>query len=193
MVRVVWGKLSMGARLVALTVAALAASAGVALATFQPTLLYKPPVIKATDIDTHNSVEDVTVRRDGALFTFDNEVSPFILDPASDPGCETKGGTVGCPRDGVEKILVTLGNMDDSADIRLGKSAGKVRQIVKGQDGEDDLVGGKGTQKLSGGDHNDTLIGGPDPDILIGGQGEDICDGGPGHDEFISCEAVPIR
>jgi hypothetical protein len=169
------------------------ATAGVALATFQPTLLYKPPVITATDIDTHNSVEAVTVRRDGTFFTFDNEVSPFMLDPASDPGCESKGGTVGCPRTGVEKIIIKLGNMNDTAEIDLGRSADKVKQILKGQDGEDGLTGAAGVQKLVGGNQNDALIGGPGPDILKGGRGEDICDGGPGHDEFIGCEAVPVR
>jgi len=110
------------------------ALAGAALATFQPTLLYKPPVIKATDIDTHNSVEDVTIRRDGALFTFDNEVSPFVLDPASDPGCEGKGGTIGCPREGVKKIIVKLGKKTvGKGTIKSGKVTLTLKKLKTGK------------------------------------------------------------
>jgi len=180
----------------ALAVAAVATIAvvgvGVAWATFTPTVLYKPPVIKALDHSSHSSVENVEVRRVDSNFTFNSSPAPFVIDPGSDPGCDNDA-VVSCPKAGVKKIVVLLGALNDSADIRLGASADKVKQIVKGQDGEDELVGGKGIQKLSGGDQNDTLIGGPGPDILIGGQGEDICDGGSGHDEFISCEAAPVR
>jgi hypothetical protein len=182
-----------GGHVAGIALAVSLAAAGTALATFQPNLLYKPPVIEMRDIDSHNSVEDVTVRRVGSDFTFHNEVSPVMLDPASDPGCETQAKVVACPRAGIEKIVVKLGNMDDAGDIDLGKSADKVKQILKGQDGEDGLTGAAGVQKLVGGNQNDALIGGPGPDILIGGSGEDICDGGPGHDEFIGCEAVPVR
>ena len=163
---------------------------GVALATFQPNIFYDPPVIKVTDIASHNSVENMTIRRDGPDFTFHNEISPPMVDPASDPGCESKGGAVACPRAGVEKITVRLGNMNDAADIRLGKSSESVRQVVSGEDGEDDLEGWKGKQKLRGGEGNDTLAGNDGPDVLDGGPGEDICAGGDGEDVLIDCETV---
>jgi Ca2+-binding RTX toxin-like protein len=175
------------------TVSVFLLSAAIAFATFQPTVHYDPPLIKMKDHSSHNSVEDVTVLRDGSDFTITNETSPATTDPESDPGCEFILGGVSCPREGVKKIVILLGAMDDDAEINLGKSADKVRQILKGQDGEDELVGKKGIQELAGGADDDTLIGGPGPDILIGGPGEDTCDGGPGRDEFISCEAVPVR
>ena len=164
--------------------------AGVAWATFQPNVSYDPPVLKMEDAAAHNSVEDVTVRRAGSDFTIRNEVSPATT---SAPECAFVTGGVSCPREGIEKIVILLGALDDSADIDLDKSADKVRQILKGQDGEDEIVGAEGVQKLAGGASNDTLIGGPGPDILAGGSGTDICDGGAGHDEFISCEQAPTR
>ncbi len=164
---------------------------GVALATFQPTILYKPPVIKAKDIATHNSVENMTIRRDGPDFTFDNEISPPMIDSASDPGCEsTPGGKVACARAGVEKIVVKLGDMDDAADIRLRRSSWSVKQKVDGQAGEDDLEGWKGRQKLKGGEGDDTLAGNKGRDILIGGEGMDICAGGQGQDVILECETI---
>ena len=167
--------------------------AGVASATFQPTVLYDPPLLKLLDHPSHQSQEDIVVRRDGQLFTLTNPFAPPVADPASEPGCEPIPNGVSCPRTGVQRIVVLLGAMNDSADVGLGRSAEKVKQIIKGQDGEDDLAGGRGTQRLKGGEHDDTLHGGPGPDLLIGGKGTDICDGGPGRDEFIGCEAAPAR
>ena len=174
------------------TLVATVAGASVAAATTQPTLTYKPPTITVNDHQAHNSVEDVTVRRNGRNFTFDVP-SGFFINPESDEGCEHVVGDVFCDRQGVKKIKLFLGDLGDSADIGLGKSADKVKQIVKGQDGEDDLTGRKGSQALNGGAQNDTLLGGPGPDILIGGGGNDFCDGGPGHDELIECEVSPLR
>jgi RTX calcium-binding nonapeptide repeat (4 copies) len=163
---------------------------GIALATFQPTILYKPPVIKAMDIASHNSVENMTIRRDGPDFTFENEVSPPMIDPASDPGCESKAGKVACARAGVEKIVVKLGDMNDAADIRLRRSSWSVKQKIDGQAGEDDLEGWKGKQKLRGGEGNDTLAGNKGADVLIGGDGTDICAGGQGEDLILECETI---
>jgi len=168
-------------------------AAGVAWATFQPAVLYDPPLLKLLDHPSHNSQEEITVRRDGADFVLTNPFAPPMVDPASAPGCEEAGNSVSCPREKVKKVVILLGAMSDSADIDLGRSADKVRQIIKGQGDEDSLYGGRGSQKLVGGDDGDGLFGGPGPDILIGGEGNDTCDGGPGHDEFISCEAAPVR
>jgi Ca2+-binding RTX toxin-like protein len=180
-------------KVVVATSVVLFAGAGVALATFQPTVSYNPPLIEVRDHPSHLSVEDITVRRAGNDFTIINETSPSTTDPGSDPGCTFISGGVSCPRAGVEKIVVFLGAEDDDADIKLGKSADKVKQILKGQDGEDGLQGGNGTQKLVGGDNNDLLIGGAGRDILLGGAGEDACNGGPGKDIVKGCELGPVR
>ena len=123
----------MRARLVTgLTIAAtLSIGVGVALATFQPDVLYKPPVIKAIDHEGHMSVEDVVIRREGSDFTFDSSPSPFKIHAQSDPGC-VDAAKVSCPRAGVEKVVALLGAMNDSADIDLGKSADKVRHDRQG-------------------------------------------------------------
>ena len=166
--------------------------AGVAVATTLPTVRYQPPTVKVKDHELHMSVEDVVIRRDGKDFTFTNPVS-FGIDPASDNGCEFITGGVACPRTGVEKIVVLLNDMNDSADIDLGKSANKVKQILKGQDDNDDLTGGAGPQKLLGGEGNDELFGGPGPDMLDGGPGIDVCIGNSNKDTFKNCEPVPMR
>ncbi|MDX6585655.1 MAG: hypothetical protein QOI31_128 [Solirubrobacterales bacterium] len=177
-------------KLAVVTAVLLLTGAGFAFATFQPAILYKPPVITANDIATHNSVENMTIRRDGPDFVFTNEISPPAIDPASDPGCEAKAGKVFCPRAGVKKIIINLGDMDDAADIRLRRSSRSVKQILNGEAGEDDLEGWKGKQKLKGGEGDDTLAGNDGADILNGGPGTDICAGGSGDNLFIDCETV---
>ena len=82
--------------------------------------------------------------------------------------------------------------MNDSAEIDLGHSADKVKQIVKGEDDNDDLTGGPGPQKLLGGEGDDELFGGAGPDVLDGGPGTDVCLGN-NKDTFKNCEPVPMR
>ncbi len=180
------GKLIFGVSL-----AALLASAGVALATFQGSVLYKPPLLKFTDFSSHNSQEDVIVRREGSDLTITSFPAPPNIDPASDPGCESISGGVSCPRQGVEKLLVLLGGAVDSADIDLGASADKVKQVIKGQADGDVLNGGDGTQKLKGGKGSDELMGGPGKDILIGGPGQDSCQRRPGERHHRELRADP--
>jgi hypothetical protein len=176
------------------TVVALALGGSVAWATFVPTVLYKPPVIKAKDHESHMSEEHVIISltKDGKSFSFGSSPAPFTIDPGSDSGCDNDV-TVTCPKKGVRKIIVLLGAMNDSADIALGSSADKVKQIMKGEDGNDDLTGLEGAQKLSGGQGNDELRGGPGKDVLLGGPGTDVCISGPGKDVVKDCEPVPMR
>ena len=165
--------------------------AAVAWATFHPEVLYKPPVIKALDYVSHMSVEDVTVTRVGPGFLFATGDAGFMIAPESDPGCELADDVL-CPREGVKKIIVLLGAMNDSAEIDLGHSADKVKQVLKGGDDNDDLTGGPGPQKLLGGEGNDELFGGAGPDVLDGGPGTDVCIGNS-KDTFKNCEPVPMR
>ncbi len=180
------------ARLGAATLIAVVTSASVAVATTQPTVRYLPPEITVKDHQFHMTSEDIEIKREGPSFTFTNPVS-FGIDPASDKGCTFISGGVACPRQGVKKIAVLLNDMNDIADIDLGDSADKVKQILKGQDDNDDLVGGPGTQNLIGGEGNDELYGGPGKDVLKGGPGLDVCIGGSGKDTMKDCEPVPMR
>jgi hypothetical protein len=165
--------------------------ASVALATTQPTLVYKPPTITVIDHPQHDSVENIVVRREDEDFTFLTP-SQFFVDPDSDEGCEYEVSTLHCPREGVEKILIRIGGLDDEVSIKLGRSARQVKQIVNGQEGDDDLFGGPGKQKLLGGPGDDELYGESGRDLLNGGKGTDICVGDE-RDTFKDCESVPVR
>lgn len=169
------------------TLIALMAAAS-ALATFQPGLLYDPPLIHARDYQAHASVENVTVARSGNDIVVTNEPSPYALEPESDSGCESVLGGWACPVAGVDRLLVTLGDMPDTADVDLGGLARRVpAQIVRGGPGADDIDGGARGQRLAGGSGRDTLKGGPGDDLLVGGPGDDTCRGGPGRDVLRSC------
>jgi Ca2+-binding RTX toxin-like protein len=184
----------MSKRKVALALAAATslAFAAVAFATVTPVLTYKPPSIKVKDHQLHMSSESFTIGREGNEFFFQS-ASGLSIDPASDQGCFNDMGATFCEKKGVKKISVLTNDMNDTVEIDLGESADKVKQTIKGQDDNDDLIGGGGRQKLVGGEGDDELEGGPGRDILLGGPGLDICDGGPGKDTIKDCEPPPMR
>ena len=108
--------------------------------------------------------------------------------PESEAPC--KGGgteiTVSCPREQVKKVVVDLGDGDDSFD-----GDGKLRFEVEGDSGDDEIDGGDaadllegkyGDDRLDGSDGPDELLGGLDDDVLFGKAGKDLIDGGPGDD-----------
>jgi RTX calcium-binding nonapeptide repeat (4 copies) len=162
--------------------------AGVASATFQPTVLYQPPLLRALDFQLHDSVENTLVEPNGrfALAVL-NGPTPPAVDPESDPGCGLITGGVTCPVAGLERVVVSLGAMNDTGRIDLGRHARRLKQRIIGGAGEDGLTGGRGTQRLLGGPDNDILQGGPGRDVLVGGPGDDACNGGPGRDVVRSC------
>jgi len=168
------------------------AIAAVAFATTTPVLTYTPPTIKVKDHSFHNSSENFLIGRENEHFFFQSATG-MAIDPASDKGCFGDMGATFCDRKGVKKIVVMTNDENDTVEIDLGASADKVKQILKGQDDNDDLFGGEGTQKLVGGEGDDELEGGPGKDILLGGPGLDICDGGPGKDTVKDCEPAPMR
>jgi Ca2+-binding RTX toxin-like protein len=163
-------------------------AAAPALATFQPLLLYDPPKITLKDLPAHISAENTHVYRAAGDLVLESQPAGISLDPESKPGCEPGGSGYLCARQGVERILVTLGELGDQLTVDLGASANKVRLTAKGEAGADSLEGGPGKQVLIGGGEADTLIGGPGPDVLRGGPGSDDCRGGPGDDRLIGCE-----
>ncbi|WP_416672926.1 calcium-binding protein [Egbenema bharatensis] len=54
--------------------------------------------------------------------------------------------------------------------------------VIRGTNGSDDLIGGRGRDRLIGLGGDDDLIGGAGNDILIGGDGDDDLFGGAGND-----------
>jgi RTX calcium-binding nonapeptide repeat (4 copies) len=168
------------------------AFAAVAFATVTPTLKYTPPTIKVRDHSLHMTSENILIGRENDNFFFQSATG-MSIDPASDNGCSHDMGAIVCDRKGVKKIVVLTNDMNDTVEIDLGPSADKVKQIIKGQDDNDDLFGGAGSQKLVGGEGNDELEGGPGRDILLGGPGIDFCVGGPGVDTIKDCEPAPMR
>ena len=171
-----------------ITVAGLAAASlavvAPAFATTAPQLTYDPPRILFEDLENDVSAEDVEVSRAGKDFRFlNNPVAPF----SNDAECEGVPGGMDCPRAGVEKIVVNLGDLGDEVQINLGSVARDVKQVLRGEDGGDILRGEKGSQTIRGGEGVDTLQGGAGPDFLDGGPGPDNCLGGPGNDTIIHC------
>ena len=183
---------TLGVAALALVGAASLVFTSVAFATISPTLKYTPPTIKVKDHQLHNTSEDFLIGRVDRDFFFESATG-LAVDPESETGCSTELSTVYCDLKGIKKIIVLTNDENDRVEIDLGGSADKVKQIIKGQDDNDDLFGGDGTQKLVGGEGDDELEGGPGKDILIGGPGLDICDGGPGKDTIRGCEPPPMR
>ena len=156
-------------------------------------VLYEPPVVKMFDIDTNNTVENMVVNQDGNFLLFSSTPVQVAMHPDSDPGCDIDV-SVGCPKEGIKKIVMNLGAMNDSGEFDLdSNTAKKIKQIAKGGADNDDLEGRDGTQILKGGEGNDELDGGPGKDVLIGGPGIDFCNGGAGDDTIKDCEPAPMR
>jgi RTX calcium-binding nonapeptide repeat (4 copies) len=166
-----------------------AALAAVAHATFQPALIYQPPVVKAVDYELHNTIENMEIEANGRYaIAYRNAPASFGISPKSDPGCGFTDGGVTCPAAGVKRLIVKLGPMNDSAVVDLGRHSRKIKQRIDGGPGEDAVTGAGGAQRLLGGSEDDTLAGGAGRDVLIGGPGVDTCNGGPGKDVIRQCE-----
>ena len=69
-------------------------------------------------------------------------------------------------------------------------TAGRV--CLKGNNGDDRILGGLGDDRILGGDGNDELIGGRGDDNLIGGAGDDILIGGLGADVMVGGAGADI-
>ncbi len=113
---------------------------------------------------------------------------------------------VKCPRRGVVSMKLELGGGNDRAVISQGITvSGGTEPIpasIKGEDGNDEILGGSGADgleggvgddtlegrggrdKLRGGNNQDTLRGEDDNDNLDGGPGGDTMDGGANESEF---------
>jgi Ca2+-binding RTX toxin-like protein len=60
--------------------------------------------------------------------------------------------------------------------------------VLRGDDRDNRLIGGRGDDRLFGSGGEDRLGGGRGDDRLDGGPGVDVCRGGPGSDTFSRCE-----
>jgi Ca2+-binding RTX toxin-like protein len=93
-----------------------------------------------------------------------------------------------CIAPAIAGFEVNAGGGDDRVSVAKDVS---VPVTMRGESGDDFLLGGGGADKLIGGVGDDKLIGwrgadlfygGPGADVLIGGPGGDILRGGPGRD-----------
>lgn len=96
---------------------------------------------------------------------------------------------VRCPRAGLDRLLVDLGEGDD--DVRVRDSGFGTDLVFRGGRGNDFLKGGPDPERFDGGlgddfidsgAGRDRLIGGPGNDRLLGRGGVDVFSGGPGND-----------
>ncbi|MGH2659604.1 MAG: calcium-binding protein [Actinomycetota bacterium] len=87
---------------------------------------------------------------------------------------------------GAERFEVDAGGGNDTVDA--GAAGGSLFSPItmRGDDGNDTLIGGTGADDLYGNAGNDTLDGGPEADLLDGGLGADTC-AADNLDTVISC------
>ena len=71
-----------------------------------------------------------------------------------------------------DRLSIALLAGDDSLDAS-GLEADAIALRADGDDGDDNLVGGKGPDLLRGGNGDDILVGGPGDDTIEGGAGTD--------------------
>jgi Ca2+-binding RTX toxin-like protein len=76
----------------------------------------------------------------------------------------------------------------DFPGTRLDAGGFSGSTYIRGQAGDDMLIGGSGRDEIVAYLGDDTLVGGSGRDRLDGDQGIDSCDGGPGRDRLIHCE-----
>ena len=77
---------------------------------------------------------------------------------------------------------------DISEGTRMDASGFSGSTLIRGQFGDDTLIGGSGKDEISASWGDDTVVGGAGRDRLDGSRGRDSCDGGPGRDRLIDCE-----
>jgi Ca2+-binding RTX toxin-like protein len=79
----------------------------------------------------------------------------------------------------VIQIIADGGQQDDTIQIGEGVF---IPTILKGGNGNDQLLGGSGKDTLEGGANDDAIFGGSGDDSLSGGDGDDYLEGGAGAD-----------
>lgn len=84
-----------------------------------------------------------------------------------------------CTAPAIAGFEVNAGGGNDRVSIAKDVS---VPVTMRGESGNDLLLGGGGADKLIGGAGNDRLIGWRGADLFYGGPGEDVLIGGPGSD-----------
>ncbi len=112
-----------------------------------------------------------------------------LVDGDGSTGCAVLAGRATCPSSGVNRVVVTLGDGDDTVVVASGLAS-----RVDGGPGNDGLTGGSAADTLLGGDGVDVLDGGGGGDSLVGGVGADRFIGGTGRDRVSYSERVaPVQ
>lgn len=111
------------------------------------------------------------------------ELAESEPDPITATGCAPLAGGSRYECAGVTRIVVDLGDGDDS--LFQDTTPVTVPLTVHGGDGADGLTGGTGDDTIDGGPGDDPqLDGGEGDDTIDGGDGDDRLDGGPGADDL---------
>jgi Ca2+-binding RTX toxin-like protein len=95
-------------------------------------------------------------------------------------GCTKTKDDTRCSTNGVNRIVVRLGDRNDTLDA----TAVETRVQANGGAGGDTLKGGSKNDDLNGGDGSDSLAGNAGADDLDGGSGADTLNGGSGNDSL---------
>ena len=125
-------------------------------------------------VDRGSEANDVTVQ-------FDASIARWIVHDAGAPltavaGCEQNGpNEARCIAFGV----AFLGEGNDHFEVAAGSPSG---WDVRGEAGDDELIGTEGPDRLDGGPGADELEGLGGDDTLLGGTGSDVLNGGSGTD-----------
>ena len=84
----------------------------------------------------------------------------------------------------INRVVVYGNGGDDSITVFTDLNA-TIGTAIFGGDGNDNLVGGKGSNFIDGGDGNDALFGGSGIDFLVGSRGVDTLRAGMGTDLLV--------
>lgn len=141
--------------------------------------------------DGSQYVIDSVVQLDvgGTVCTHPEEKSTeLVCDATAIAGFEVNAGA-GDDQVGVAKDVVVPVTMrgDGGNDALLGGASGD--KLIGGA-GDDRLIGGRGSDLLYGGAGHDILVGGPGGDVLRGGPGPDALAPGPGNDSVRQLASV---
>jgi Ca2+-binding RTX toxin-like protein len=146
-----------------------------------------------------NGIGDITIQKDGDIFTVDGDNLIRYKSDGSTPIAENRVGTDNADtlaggsgndvifgRAGNDLLLGASGN--DSIDGENGNDTifgGKGDDFLYGANGNDSLLGDIGNDYLNGGNDNDVLVGGDGADTLLGELGDDFLYGGNDNDQLL--------
>jgi Ca2+-binding RTX toxin-like protein len=111
-------------------------------------------------------------------------ISDLNQTPTALAPCRVVAGTAICPRSGIGRAVIRLGNRNDSASLDFVGAGPLLSMNVDGGLDDDTINGGPAADTLDGGAGTDIINGGGGDDQITGGLGDDTIDGGNGKDHL---------